>query len=225
QAPEEDILLLDTAFLSTTPEATMHVPSYASWLETTDQSSAYAYMIKLLKFLQWQRPAKRWILKSPHHMEFLDIADKNFENISFLWTHRDVKHSVPSFLSMVSHSRVIFSDKVNNQTVAKHWVRKTAYMLEKGVRFRNANSNQRDFKDIFYDDFINNPMEILGNIYQDYGGINEELSSRLIHANEVNPQGKYGIHEYALSDFGLAHNDILLTTSSYHELLKNIKRI
>ena len=30
-APEEDILLLDVSFLSTTAEATMHVPDYASW--------------------------------------------------------------------------------------------------------------------------------------------------------------------------------------------------
>ena len=30
QKPEEDILLLDTTFMSTTPEATMHVPSYAA---------------------------------------------------------------------------------------------------------------------------------------------------------------------------------------------------
>ena len=33
-APEEDVLLLDHAFMSQAPEATLHVPSYASWLET-----------------------------------------------------------------------------------------------------------------------------------------------------------------------------------------------
>ena len=64
EAPEEDVLLLDVSFLSTTAEATMHVPSYAAWLEETDQSPAYAYMVKLLKLLQWQRPAKRWVLKT-----------------------------------------------------------------------------------------------------------------------------------------------------------------
>ncbi len=51
EKPEEDILLLDTTFLSTTPEATMHVPSYAAWLEQTDQSYAYQYTAKLLKLL------------------------------------------------------------------------------------------------------------------------------------------------------------------------------
>ena len=47
-APEEDILLLDAAFLSTTPEATLHVPSYAAWLEETDQSHAYEYWQQII---------------------------------------------------------------------------------------------------------------------------------------------------------------------------------
>ena len=125
EKPEEDILLLDTTFLSTTPEATLHVPSYAAWLEQTDQSPAYAYAVKLLKYLQVQRPGKRWVLKSPHHMEFLDLAQRHFGDVQFIWTHRDLGESLPSFLSMVAHSRAIFSDRVTAEQVAGHWVRKT----------------------------------------------------------------------------------------------------
>ena len=58
-APEEDVLLLDVSFMSQTAEAITHVPSYAKWLEETDQSLAYEYMVRLLKLLQWQRPGKR----------------------------------------------------------------------------------------------------------------------------------------------------------------------
>jgi len=56
----------------------MHVPAYAAWLETTDQSAAYVYGAKLLKLLQWQRPGKRWVLKSPHHLEFLGLMEKYY---------------------------------------------------------------------------------------------------------------------------------------------------
>ena len=31
--PEEDVLLLDHSFMTTAPEAIMHVPTYAKWLE------------------------------------------------------------------------------------------------------------------------------------------------------------------------------------------------
>ena len=40
-APEEDILLLDLSFMSQAPEATLHVPSYAAWLERQDHTRAY----------------------------------------------------------------------------------------------------------------------------------------------------------------------------------------
>ncbi len=139
EKPEEDILLLDTTFLSTTPEATMHVPSYAAWLEQTDQSYAYQYIVKLLKLLQYQRPAKRWVLKSPHHMEFLDLANRHFGRVHFIWTHRNILESLPSFISMVAHSQTIFSDQVSLDRVARHWVKKTGYMLSKGIEFRKAN--------------------------------------------------------------------------------------
>jgi hypothetical protein len=145
EAPEEDVLLLDVSFLSTTAEATMNVPSYAAWLEQTDQSPAYAYMVKLLKLLQWQRPAKRWVLKTPHHLEFLDLAKKYFGDVQFIWTHRNVYESVPSFLSMVAYARVLFSNHVIPKEVADHWVRKNGYMLLKALKFHNENNNETFF--------------------------------------------------------------------------------
>ncbi|MCY3796108.1 MAG: sulfotransferase, partial [Gammaproteobacteria bacterium] len=48
-APEEDILLLDLSFMSQTPEATMHVPSYAKWLEGQDHAPAYRDLRTLLR--------------------------------------------------------------------------------------------------------------------------------------------------------------------------------
>ncbi|MGE5423929.1 MAG: sulfotransferase, partial [Syntrophothermus sp.] len=111
--PEEDILVLDISFMSTTPEAMMNVPTYAHWLEQTDQTPAYLYAIKLLKLLQWQRPARRWILKSPHHLEFAEIISKNFGDVHFLWPHRNIYESIPSFLSMVTYTNMIFSDNID----------------------------------------------------------------------------------------------------------------
>ena len=93
----EDVLLLDVSFLSTTAEATMNVPTYAAWLEKNDQSVAYAYMVKLLKLLQWQRPGKRWVLKTPHHLEFLPLAKKYFGDVQFIWTHRNINECIHQF--------------------------------------------------------------------------------------------------------------------------------
>jgi hypothetical protein len=174
-------------------------------------------MVKLLKFLQWQQPAKRWILKSPHHMEFLKLADEHFKEITFLWTHRDVERSIPSFLSMVSHSRVIFSDKVSKYDVAAHWVPKTGYMLDKGINFRKNNQKGRTFIDIEYNAFIDDSLKVMKGIYNHDGGMDEILERRILQADNDNPQGKYGIHEYSLADFGLNRDDIRKQTGNYQE--------
>lgn len=222
-APEEDILLLDVSFLSTTPEATMHVPSYSAWLEKTDQSAAYEYAAKLLKFLQWQRPAKRWVLKSPHHLEFLELADKHYGDVQYIWTHRKLEEAIPSFLSMVSHSRVIFSDRVSPQDVAAHWVRKTGYILGKGHTHRSKGTNNERFTDIFYTEFSKDPFPGLGRIYSNLGGISAGQLDRFRRADAANPQGKYGSHQYGLGDFGLGEDDILQHIDGYahyHKILK-----
>ena len=220
-APEEDILLLDITFLSTTPEATTHVPSYAAWLEKTDQSYAYEYAAKLMKLLQWQRPAKRWILKSPHHLEFLGIADKTFGELHFLWTHRDPCVSIPSFLSMLSHSRALFSDDVSLEKVAEHWVRKSTTILNKGIEYRKTQPQDR-FLDINYDDLVDNAEAILEDIYKGRGGIPEELMQQFIKAEQDNPPQKYGSHSYSLEDFGLSEEDIEKRIVAYRNLLKEL---
>jgi len=222
-APEEDILLLDTTFLSTTPEATMNVPSYAAWLENTDQDMAYAYLVKLLKLLQWQRPGKRWILKSPHHLEFPDLIDRHFDKVHFLWTHREVTECIPSFISMAAHSRVIFSDDVNGNTIANHWIRKTGYMLNKGLEYRESNHSKQQFTDIWYKDLKDSAPDVLANIYKLDGGISPELIGKFEVAEKENPMRKYGIHEYKLEDFGASEDAIKRETAMYKSFLdKNL---
>jgi hypothetical protein len=219
QAPEEDVLLLDVSFMSTTIEATAHVPSYASWLETADQSAAYEYEVKLMKFLQWQRPAKRWVLKTPHHMEFLHLADKYFgEDTRYVWLHRDIHECIPSFLSMVAHSRMIFSNHVQRKTVAEHWMRKCGFLVDKAMEFRLKGNNDYKFTDICYPDFIKNPMANLHRVYQSQGlKFDQTLEQRFIQTDRENPKGKYGSHKYSIEDFGFQRKDLDYYTSAYQQ--------
>ncbi len=222
EKPEEDILLLDTTFLSTTPEATMHVPSYAAWLEQTDQSPAYAYVVKLLKYLQYQRPAKRWVLKTPHHMEFPDLAKKYFGNVHYIWTHRDIRESLPSFLSMVAHSQTIFSDQVTLERVAQHWVRKTGYMLSKGIQFRQDHPEER-YTDVMYQDLVKTPLQVLDTIYRNTGPITDGLRQRFQDSEKQNAQYRYGRHKYRLEDFSIPPETIERIVQQYDRFLTSLK--
>jgi len=218
--PEEDILMLDVSFMSTTPEAMMNVPSYAQWLENTDQSEAYSYMVKLLKFLQWRNPARRWVLKTPHHLEFPDLIVKHFGEVRFLWPHRSIYESVPSFLSMVTFNQMIFSNEVDRSAIAHHWVRKTGYMLNKALDFRLKDQNDRKFTDIDYTELIKDPINELAQIYASEGGISPVLKALFEQHDRENPHRKYGTHHYSLEDFGLTPSAIDQHTMHYHQFMK-----
>ena len=222
-APEEDVLLLDISFMSTTTEATMHVPSYASWLEKTDQSLSYEYMARMMKLLQWQRPGKKWVLKTPHHLEFLDLVAKHFGDVQYIWTHRNVYECIPSFLSMIAYSRVIFSNSVDQHQVAEHWVKKNGYMLSKALNFYEQNKDNYRFTNVQYQQLVKDPMDVLKRIYIDRDEtISPELEKIFLEANHKNPKGKYGKHLYSMNDFGIDKAFIDQYTLDYQKFQKEI---
>jgi len=222
--PEEDVLLLDLLFLSTTAEATMHVPSYAEYVEKTNQEFAYEYFVKILKLLQWQQPGKRWVLKSPHHLEFLEYANKSFHQPHVIWTHRKVEESLPSFLSMVAYSRALFSDEVSSDEVADHWKNKTIRMLQKGMEFRQKQT-ATPFTDILFDELVDDAIRQLEKIYAQAG--TELKPGQLKKFKDIEKQNvreKYGRHEYQLKDFGLDKEMIQKEYGFYDDFVREFSK-
>jgi hypothetical protein len=120
---------------------------------------------------------------------------------------------------MAAHSRVIFSNNTDGSSVARHWIRKTGYMLQKGLEYRLANPHRNQFTDIRYEELRDDSPKILLDIYRNNGGLSEDLRERFARTEQRNPMGKYGIHEYRLEDFGARKEDILEATARYREMI------
>jgi len=207
-APEEDVLLLDYSFLSTVPEATLHVPSYARWLESQDHTPAYRYMATLLRLLSHQGGAGRWLLKTPHHLEHLDVLRKVFPGAQVIQTHRDPARTLASFCSMIWHGRGVFSDHVDPISVGKEWSRKTGRMLERSLFVRES-ARDVGFVDVSYYDLIDRPVDVVRQLYAELGlTFGEDTEARVVATREGNPQHKYGKHSYRLEDFGLTREGV-----------------
>ena len=206
-APEEDILLLDLCFMSQSPEAVMHVPSYANWLEGRDHTQAYAYLATLLKVLHWQRPGEFWVLKTPHHAEHLDVILKVFPEATIVQTHRDPQAIVPSFCSMVAHGRGMLSDRVDTREIAAHWTRKMRRMMELSIEVRKAAAGR--FVDVSYYDLLNDPV---GELRRIYGRADITFDEAAVDAAEnaarENIRHRYGKHVYRVDDFGLTAESV-----------------
>jgi len=156
-------------------------------------------------------------------MEFLDLAKKHFGQVHFIWTHRNILESLPSFISMVAHSQTIFSDQVSLERVARHWVKKTGYMLSKGIEYRKANPRQ-EFTDVFYEDIVASPIRVLDEIYRNGLSISTDLYQKFLDTDRENAPNRYGTHKYNLEDYNLDPGELTKTVNIYNDFLKTIHR-
>lgn len=206
--PEEDVLFLDLSFMSQSHEATMRVPTYARWLESQDSTPAYLYLKKMMQLLYWQNPASNCVLKSPHHMEYLDTVLSVFPDSTIIQTHRDPQKTMASFVSMVCHGAGIFSDDVNVSEISNHWQHKVMRLIERSAASRTL-QNEGRFIDVLYKDLTEDPLSQLRKIYDKAGvcfdGEVERHAARLLERQVKN---KYGRHTYQAGDFGMSTEQI-----------------
>jgi len=215
--PEEDVLLLDLCFMSQSAEATMHVPTYARWLESQDHTPAYEYLRRVLQVLSWQRPGGTWVLKTPHHLEYLDVLLGVFEGATVTQTHRDPRIALASFCSMVAHGRGMFSDQVDPVEIGRHWCAKAQRMVERAMAVRAA-SPAEQFVDVSYDDLMADPIAEVRRTCEHVGlPFDERASQAAAQYLEANPKNRFGRHDYRLGDFGLTYQIVDATFAAYRE--------
>jgi len=211
-APEEDVILLEQSFLTTTPEAMMRVPSYSKWLETQNHVPAYQALKRMMQYLHWQRPGvgqeTRWVLKTPHHQEYFDPLIEVFPDATVVHTHRDPLKTSPSLFSMLTHLQGIFSDDVDPCQVASHWLHKIELMAQRAMATRDRVGDE-GFVDVSYYDLIKDPIPEVERIYASAGmELTLDARSAMEASRKVNKQHKYGRHKYALEDFGMTEDDV-----------------
>ena len=216
--PEEDVLLLDVHFMSSSSEAIMHVPAYASWLTKQNPKPAYLYEEKLLKLLQWQQPGEFWVLKSPHHLEYLDVFHDVFTNTKVIWTHRDIEQCIPSYLSMLYYGRRMFSDEVSLEEIKHHWVNKLSGMIDAGLDFREKHPER--IKDIAFADFMSDEQQVIAEV-ANFLSINDGENDMF---SKVKQDRYVSKHRYQLSDWSLSSEEIEQKFMTYNGLMESIKK-
>lgn len=208
-ALEEEVLLLDLSLLSTVPEATLRVPSYSAWLERQDQAPAYRTLRTFLRHLSHQEGAgRRWLLKTPHHLEWLDTLLDTFPDARVVHTHRDPAATLPSFCSMVAHGRGVMSDSVDPLEVGRDWGRKVERMVTRALDVRDARPGT-PVLDVRYDELMADPLATLQRVYTFVDlPFTDADRARAQAALTASPQHRFGRHVYDAADFGMSRDGI-----------------
>lgn len=216
-AVDEEILLIEHSFYSTVPESFMNLPSYSEWIESQDHTTAYLYLKRMLQYLQWQaseRREKSWVLKTPHHMGFVDIILKVFPKAKIIQTHRNPLETIPSYCSMVSTLAEPLSNKSFAKILGKHWEEKLARVLKHCMNISDHYPDQ--FLDLNYQDLLLKPIEEMQEIYKFLDKpYTPEAEKEMLLWKKENNQNKHGSHKYNIEDFGINDAKVLKDFDEY----------
>jgi len=206
-APEhvhEEIELQCLDFSSYELEWTATVPRWRDYYLGQDQRPSYAYMKNVLKALQWLRGPRRWILKSPQHMEQLGPLIDTFPDATVAITHRDPVSVIASAVTMLCYGDRVRRTRVDPPAVAAYWIDRVEKLLRACVRDRDLIAPAHSL-DVRFHEFMADDIATVERIYaladlEMTTNARRELDAYMA----ANPRGKHGRILYDLrADFGV----------------------
>ena len=215
---DEEILLLEHNFLSTVPESFMALPSYSKWIEEQDHTLAYEDLKKFIQYLQWQNPGrekKRWVLKSPHHLGFIDKMISVFPDAKIIQTHRDPIKTVPSFCSMCANLFEPLTTNFDKVFIGKHWSNKLTRALNHCMNISEQHPN--NFLDLEFLNMIKDPIDEMKKIYEFIGESFGEKTEVAMEAWREENKHEMGAHKYSLEEYDLTESQINNNFAKYQQ--------
>ncbi|HMT44179.1 MAG TPA: sulfotransferase [Chakrabartia sp.] len=216
-SPDEEIIILGQMFVSTMVEGMSFVPGFTRWLDGYDQARGHEDLKIILKYLQWQDPARRgckWILKSPSHLPYAEAAAAAFPDALLIMTHRDPLDVVPSYISMEA-ALYKLSARVPDADVGAFWLQRLAGWMKRFEAAR-ARIGEERFIDIDYRAVTRAPLEQAERVLARMGiarddGLDAALTEFLAgNKREQRPQ-----HDYGTDRFGIDAEAIKAAFVSY----------
>jgi hypothetical protein len=220
---DEDIMLIDQTFLSTTAESLACIPSYRAWVHAQDLRPAYRYLLTLLKFLQWQKKQRgegegeRWVLKTPMHLGYVDVLDELLPDATFVQTHRDPITTIPSFASFVHELWQSGSVAADAREAARQWSATLEEHLNHCLAVRDRLPREK-FIDVDFRDAVSRPVQVVERIYEHIGmPMTQEASRRIQSYMSSHPREGRPPHEYTLEQFGFTRAELERRFKAYRE--------
>lgn len=218
EGADEEVLLIEHSFHSTVPEAHMRLPSYSRWVEAQDHAPVYRDLLAMLRYLQWQTPerrGKRWVLKSPHHLGYMDTLLEVFPDAKIIQTHRDPMQTVPSFCSMCANLAAPLTLAPDAQAIGTHWLRKLSRNLNACMKV--AASKPSSFLDLRFRELARDPIAQMARVYEFAGERFGDRADAAMRAHQEDDAHQADAHAYNLADYGLSEAQIDSLFGAYIE--------
>jgi hypothetical protein len=208
-APDEDLMLLESTFLSTVPGSQANLPSYNAFYEADDARISSRYHRRLLQFLQWQRrraghevDGKPWLLKAPSHMYIFEAMRETYPGARFIMSNRDPLACIPSISSLYFEQWKVYSVRPDPGDCGRYSAHFYGAAL---ARLLAAAAKEPErFLDLEYEDLMKRQDEALTRIYDFLGWpIEAETRAGFARWRAENPRDRRKPHHYRIEEFGL----------------------
>jgi Sulfotransferase family len=211
----EEIQLLANDFSTMLFETLAYVPRWRDYYLGHDQTSSYQHLAVQLKALQFLRGGRRWLLKSPQHLEQLRVLDAVFPGAIVVCTHRDPVPVALSMIAMLTYTARMHCAPVPVQEIAASWIDRLQTMLDALVHDRDVIPPESS-TDVRFDDFMADELGIAERVY-DLAGEPLTNAARTAMADYLqgHQRGRLGQIATSAEMFGLDEHDVQARFTRY----------
>ncbi|MCH7229974.1 sulfotransferase [Glycomyces sp. L485] len=209
ERPDEDPFLL--------PHGSQHLaraplPDYERRLADRDFGADYDYLKQALQVLQHGRPHKRWVLKSPTHLENLPELVRVFPDCTIVWMHRDPVTIVGSICSLVETSTRLHVRNPRLDEIGKMCLRLLERLIDR------ARESLPAIKDrvihVPYDWLCSDPHQAVPRLYDLVGANWTGEDADALDGVLARPD-RARLHEYEIARYGLDTTTIEAAFGNY----------
>jgi len=213
----EEIQLLANDFSTMLFETLAHVPGWRDYYQAHDQTPHYRYLATQLRAMQFLRGGRRWLLKSPQHLEQVPVLNRVFPDSIVVFTHRDPVPVALSMVAMITYSARMHRSPVPVEQIAGYWIDRLEQMLNALVRDRDVIGPDRSV-DVRFDDFMADELGVAERLYALAGEPFTDPARAAISGYLAGHQrGRLGTVATSFEMFGLAGDDLRARFTPYVE--------
>jgi hypothetical protein len=213
EGPEECTFALPHALM---PFSQAHIPEYRDWHCERDFVPDYRYLKQVYQVLQYGRPRRRWMLKSPMHLENLDALLTVFPDATIVWCHRDPVTAVASYCSLVEHGMVISSRPLDLAGIGAAWFDLLSRAMRRALAARAAIPPEQ-LVDAPYSWLAAEPTTGAPKLYEAVGARWTDAEAARLAGAVARPKGSRP-HRYDLARYGLTPAAVESAFAEYNAL-------
>jgi hypothetical protein len=187
------------------------MPSFDQWWLNCDMDEAYALHRQTLQLLQAACPPRRWHLKNPSDVFYLEAVRKTYPDAIFVWTHRDPAQVIPSVTNLIAELMDPFVTELDRPQLGRTQIALWAKGIERAQAFRA--DNPEGFIDVAMADLAADPLGTAARVYEaaDWKFTNKSEVSMKQHLADTPRRG----HKPDLDQYNFSLADIRNQFSSY----------